>query len=229
MKLEIKIPTDLSEVTLEQYQKFIKAIDQNDDEFFIMQKMLQYFCDIDLMVSSKLKHKDIIDIVTKLNDMLQATPKHVERFTLNGVDFGFEPSLDDIAITAYADIDGYVQSWDTMHKALAVLYRPVSKKQIGGRYLIEPYNGTEKYGEFMKQAPASIAISTRVFFYTLGNDLLKATLLSIQKDKQVMSSLKKHNLLNSGDGMLPFIQLLGETLLDLTNLQKFQFTKLLHS
>ena len=226
MELKITIPTDLSEITLEQYQNFLKAVADNEDEYFIMQKMLQYFCDIPLNISSSIPHKDVIEIVTKLNKLLAVTPELVTTFEMNGVKFGFEPSLDEISITAYADIDGYINSWETMHKAMAVLYRPIVKEQFG-KYLIEPYNGTEQYGELMKQAPVNIALGASVFFYTLGTDLLKATLLSMEKNKQIMSSLKNTNLPNNGDGIQPYMHLLEETLLNLTNFPKFKFTKLL--
>jgi hypothetical protein len=228
MELNINIPTELNEITLEQYQQFLKAVDNNTDELFILQKMLQYFCDIDLLVSSRMSHKDIKYIATKLNDVIGQKPVFKNTFTLNGVEFGFEPSLDEMAITAYSDLDGYINEWETMHKAMAVLYRPITKTGVGNRYLIEPYAGTAKYGDIMKQMPVDIAISSQVFFWNLGKDLLTATLSYLENNKEVMSIAKKHNLLSNGGGMETCIASLRGTLLNSTSYQPYQFTKLLH-
>ena len=43
MKLELTIPTDLSEIKLAQYQKFLKIAEQSGESEFLHQKMVQYF------------------------------------------------------------------------------------------------------------------------------------------------------------------------------------------
>jgi hypothetical protein len=54
MKLELTIPTDLNEITLGQYQKFIKVKETTTDNEMLAEKMIQIFCDIEL--------KEIINI-----------------------------------------------------------------------------------------------------------------------------------------------------------------------
>ena len=48
MKLELTIPTDLNEITLGQYQKFIKVKETTTDNEMLAEKMIQIFCDIEL-------------------------------------------------------------------------------------------------------------------------------------------------------------------------------------
>ena len=44
MKVEIQIPSNLSEVTLEQYQKFTKLnTEENEDSSFLMHKTVEPF------------------------------------------------------------------------------------------------------------------------------------------------------------------------------------------
>jgi hypothetical protein len=54
MKLELTIPTDLNEITLQQYQKFVKVKETTNDNEMLAEKMIQIFCDIEL--------KEIINI-----------------------------------------------------------------------------------------------------------------------------------------------------------------------
>ena len=69
----------------------------------------------------------------------------------------------------------------------------------------------------MKYMPMEIAISARVFFYHLGNELLNSTLsylemLMIKKPsrRQRRISQREDNLLSSGDGILQYMQSLEE-------------------
>ena len=59
--------------------------------------------------------------------------------------------------------------WQTMHKAMSVLYRPVTFSK-GHKYQIEDYEGIVN-DEAMKQAPLDVVFSAMVFFYRLSNEL----------------------------------------------------------
>ena len=94
MKIEINVPTSLSEVTLGQYQKFLKIAEDNPEGNFLNAKMIEIFCGIPLSDSYKLKMSSVIAIIDILNELLSQTPKRVEQFTMNGVQYGFIPDLD---------------------------------------------------------------------------------------------------------------------------------------
>ena len=48
MKVEINVPDSLSEIRLEQYQKFVKLYDGEVTEEFMALKMLEIFCGVKL-------------------------------------------------------------------------------------------------------------------------------------------------------------------------------------
>ena len=73
MKIEINVPTNLNEITLGQYQKFIKVSENNPEGNFLNAKMIEIFCGIPLSDSYKLKMSSVISIVDILNDMLSVT------------------------------------------------------------------------------------------------------------------------------------------------------------
>jgi hypothetical protein len=83
-----------------------------------------------------IKMHSIDDIYTDLLKMFDSKPPLIDRFKINGQEFGFIPNLDDMTAGEFADLDDYFQNAETWHKMLAVLYRPVTKK-LANAYDIE--------------------------------------------------------------------------------------------
>lgn len=216
MKLEITIPTNLNELKLFQYQKFLNIAKDNEDEEFLQQKMIQIFCDIELKDILKMKYKDINDITSSLNTMFSQNHSFINRFKLDGIEFGFIPNLDDISFGEYTDLDTYITDWNNMHKAMAVLYRPIIKKGINNTYKVSDYKGTEQYSEIMKSIPLDICLGAVVFFYNLGNELLKATIHYLENNQEVQNILQQQTSGLNGDGITQSMLSLKEILSDLT-------------
>jgi hypothetical protein len=124
----------------------------------------------------------------------------------------------------YTDLDTYINDWEQMHKAMAVLYRPIKKNGLNGTYDIEKYNGSITYSDVMKHAPLDVVFGATVFFYSLGNELLKSTMNYLENNKEMKDILQQHNSENDGDGIVQSMLLLKETLLTLTELPNYQLT-----
>lgn len=75
----------------------------------------------------------------------------------------------------------------------------------------------------MKHAPLDVVLGAVVFFYHLGNELLKSTLNYLPENQQIMDIAKKHNLGKDGDGIALSMLSLKEMLDDLMKFQNFQF------
>jgi len=225
MKLEISIPTELKEIKLSQYQAFLKIAKDNEDEEFLNQKMVQTFCNIDLKDVAEIRFKDVLEITASLGKMFNVqSHKFINRFKLGGVEFGFIPELEDMTFGEYTDLDSYIGDWDNMHKAMAVLYRPITKKGLNNTYEIEKYNGSITYSDVMKHAPLDVVFGANVFFYNLGNELLKSTLTYLENNQETQTILHQHNLDNGGDGTVQSMLLLKEILQDLIELPNYQLT-----
>ena len=225
MNFKLSIPTELKEVKLFQYQKFLSIVKSNTDEEFLNQKMVQTFCDIDLKDVAEIRYNDVLDITNKINTMFdKPTHRFIDRFKLGGIEFGFIASLEDITFGEYTDLDTYITDWTQMHKAMAVLYRPIVKDGLNGTYEIEKYKGSNTYSEVMKQAPLNIVFGANVFFYTLGNDLLKSTMNYLEENKEVQTILHLHNSQNNGDGIAQSLGSLKEILQDLIQLPNYRLT-----
>lgn len=214
MKLELFIPTNLSEIKLAQYQKFIKIAETNEDSEFLHQKMVQYFCGVDLRDIANIKYKQVMEITASINEMFKVSHKLIPRFKMGGVEFGFIPNLEDMTQGEFADLDTYISDWQEMHKAMAVLYRPITKK-VNDKYQIEEYNGSITYSDVMKHAPLDVVLGATVFFYHLGHELMNSTLNYLEENTEVQSLMNKHNSENDGDGIHLSMLSLKETLEDL--------------
>lgn len=225
MKLEISIPTELKEIKLSQYQAFLKIAKDNDDAEFLNQKMVQTFCNIDLKDVAEIKYKDVLEITASIGRMFNVqSHKFINRFKLGGVEFGFIPDLEDMTFGEYTDLDSYIGDWDNMHKAMAVLYRPIKKKGLNNTYEIEKYNGSITYSDVMKHAPLDVVFGANVFFYNLGNELLKSTMNYLEQNKQMQTILQQHNLEKDGVGIHQSMLSLKEMLQDLIELPNYQLT-----
>jgi hypothetical protein len=220
MKLEISIPTSLKEITLEQYQRFTSIANSNPEGEFLQHKMIEIFCNVSLKEISLMKLKDINAITNKLGEMFTNNYTLIQTFKHKGLEFGFIPNLDEISLGEYTDLETYISDWDNMHKAMAVLYRPVINK-LNKKYLIEEYKGSAEYAEAMLQMPLDVALGAMVFFYNLGNALLMSTLNYLEKDKALMDLAEKHSLGVNGVGIAPTMALLKEMLEDLMKFPNF--------
>jgi hypothetical protein len=225
MKLEISIPTELKEIKLAQYQAFLKIAKDNDDVEFLNQKMVQTFCGIDLKDVAEIRFKDVLEITAALGKMFNVKEhKHIRRFKLAGVEFGFIPDLEDMTFGEYTDLDTYIIDWDNMHKAMAVLFRPITKNGLNGTYEIEKYNGSITYADVMKHAPLDAVLGANVFFYNLGNELLKSTMTYLENNPEVQTFLQQHNFHKDGAGIVQSMLSVKETLQGLIELPNYRLT-----
>lgn len=226
MKLEIAVPTSLEDITLGQYQHYMRIVDQNKDESandFVNKKLVEIFCNINLNEVDSIPVVEFNRILEILQKAFEEKFSLIRHFKLGGVEMGFIPKLDDMSLGEYVDVEASISDWQNIHKAMSVLYRPVNAK-IKDKYTIAPYKPSDDLQEWMKEMPLSVVMSCLVFFYDLGIELSTASLVfletAMKKDK---TSQLKEALEESGVGISQFMDSLKETSQSLTRLQKNQY------
>ena len=199
MKLTLNIPESLSEVTLDQYQQWLKVAEDKELDNFLQQKMIEIFCGVTLKQVMLIKAKDIESIVVQISELFnQKENKFIDRFKYQDKDFGFIPKLDDMTFGEYVDLDTYLADWQLMHKAMSVLYRPITFKKKN-QYLIEEYETADKYN--MKQMTLDVVFGSMVFFWNLRNELQTHILNYLVNQTEVPISQELRDSLKNGVGI----------------------------
>jgi len=218
MKVQINVPDSLKDITLEQYQKFEKLnTEENKDSSFLLQKMIEIFCNLNLKDVANIKYKSVQEITKHLNKVFDVKTDLTPTFKLGGIEFGFIPVLDDMTLGEYIDLDTYLGDWENMDKAMNVLYRPITLNNKN-RYNIEDYKESDNT-ELFKDMPLDIAMGSLVFFWNLNNELLQITLRYLNQEAKKMNMEQRLALEESGVGINQSMDSLRRMLPSLTILQ----------
>jgi len=212
MKAKLNVPTDLSEIKLEQYQSFLKAQELNDNEHFLEHKAIEIFCHVPEEKIKSIAAHSVTEIAKKISSLFVNETKLVRFFKLNGQQFGFIPDLDEMTFGEYIDVDTYLSDWANIHYAMNVLYRPISHKKAG-RYDLVEYDMDQR--DRALQMPMDAVLGSIFFLFNLKKDLLKATLNSLAEEIGIQQVRLPH-LDRNGGGTIRSMDSLKETLNELT-------------
>ena len=209
MKVELIVPNNLNEVTLGQYQEYIKLKDLSETELSL--KMIEIFCNLKSEQVRYLKATDVRNVATIISEMFDSKPSLLNTFKIDGVEYGFIPNLDEMSFGEYIDLDTFIGDWDNIEKAMGVLYRPIEMRK-GNRYHIKEYEAGET--EHLKAMPLDAVLGSILFFYRLGNDLCRIMMNSLEGKE--MEDLQAHlNSEANGVGTQAFMLSLNQILDDL--------------
>ena len=197
----------LLDLTVQDYL-IIKALDGKPEEL-IRKELIRHFKLEDISLS------DLDQFLIDLNTAMRQTPRFIQRFELDGIEYGFIPNLDTITAAEWIDIDTYQKDDDNIHRLLSILYRPIVKKKTifnffgllsDENYTIEKYNGTS---ESLRKAPLEVYLGATQFFFRLSEKLLADLFISTQKETvnylitdKTLTTQQKINLLKSLDGII---------------------------
>ena len=187
-------------ITLREFQTYASIKEPTEED------MIRCFLNKSKGEIVKMKASDFKKRVEEINIALSAEPSFKPRFTLNGIEYGFIPNLDEITYGENRDLVEYINDWQTMHKAMAVAYRPISTKRKE-KYVIEEYDGTGERPELMQDMPLEIVQGMNIFFYNLINDLLNCIPKFITTEVKNLASLEEN-----GEVIKKFIPSVKETL-----------------
>lgn len=229
----LSIPKTLRGVKLHQWVKFMEVYEKNKDNEsseFLDKKMIEILCGVSLKDLALIPIASFDTVLAHLYEILNTSVDLVSTFKMKGsdgveVEFGIIPNLDKMTYGEWEDLENYIFDQKNLHRAMAVLYRPLVY-QIGGKYRVHPYKGTEFYADLMKEMPVDIALGARVFFYRLVKKLGNYTMDSIlkqyqqeQKEGSHSSNLSEKN----GEDIKRYLLLQKEMSEELTKLQNSHF------
>lgn len=199
MKATITIPDNINEISLGQYQRYLTVTEGIEGEF-LAQRTVEVFCGIPFSNVILMSHKDVKEISQDMVELVNKDVDFQHRFKIQSQEFGFMPDMEEMTSGEFADLCAYIGKPEDMHKAMAVMFRPITKT-IGDKYDIYPYNGSKEFGDLMKFMPLGIALGAMVFFYNLAKELANATHLSILQEMEKEISQDKQISQKDGDSI----------------------------
>ena len=158
-----------------------------------------------------MKYTDVEEISASILNLFTEQPALVIHFTLNEVDYGFVPNLDDMTLGEYIDLDQYSSDYNDIEIAMNVLYRPI-KAKYKHKYLIVDYDPDTK--ERILDMPMDAVISSMFFFLNLRIELAN-TILNSLEGKDLVQRADLVNFKQNMDGISRFLPYLKETLKEL--------------
>lgn len=212
-KVNVRIPTSLNDIKLSQYQKLLRAIEDIEDEELINRYMVEIFCNLPESVVRNMTAKSYNEVLTTLNDIFKDIDKEHElsaKIVYNDVYYGFIPNLDDITLGEQIDIDSNLKDWQTMDKAMSIMYRPI-KTSYKNKYTIEDYKEMSSL-----DLPLDVVLGACFFLTNLHRDLLNTIPNYIETE--LRTNPKLQNLVKNGGGISSFMESLRKTFLISTRL-----------
>lgn len=214
-EIKIKLPESKDEIKLSTYLKLIE-IEADDslsskDRVF---KTIQAIFDITEEQVKQIKFSDVVSISDHFTEVLSRKEERqiVKTFEYEGVNYGMIPDLDEISLAEYVDLEESEKDPLKANLFLNVMYRPI-KEIINGKHTIVDYDNSQTID--FSNLPISVLDRAKVFFYTLGTQLLSSTAMKLANMTQT-SQLKKESFTKVGDGTTQSIKLQREILQDLT-------------
>lgn len=197
--LKLKIPEDISDINLGQYQKYHKLTErENLDEYAFNKRVVHIFCDIPYQQVDRIGLDDFTDILLAISRAIEQDSAFTPRFFIGDVEFGFIPNLDKITSKEFFDLQSTGLEVENLHTLMAILFRPIKSKDKFGNYTIHSYNGTKDYEDIMKRMPMNVVNGALVFFSSLARELRKHIQKSTEREQARVNKLQ--TTLVNGDG-----------------------------
>ena len=195
------IQQTIADVKLKQFQdlyELTKVEGLTDKELEIHK--LKIFIGLDDNQIKHISKKDYDSLIVDIDTALNKPSEFQNRFKMNGIEFGFIPNFDNISSLEYEHLMDFGEAPETLHNLMAILFRPITKKDKVGNYKIENYKASDKIPVVMLGMPLNIVNGALVFFLNTSKELKNYILKSL-----TTGELKKGNKLQSfsksGDGM----------------------------
>jgi len=184
-EIELSVPQDWTTITLKKYLRLQSDLkNYEDDEEAMVALMLSHLCGLDAEYIHSIPTNTYNEIKGLLTSFISNTEHPLQQIIkVNGIEYGFEPNLSEIAYGAYLDISkfGNMTIDDNWANIMSILYRPIVAKK-GDMYSIKPYDGKMDKQLFM-DVSMDVHFGTLFFFVHLSTDLLSAILKSLKVEE----------------------------------------------
>lgn len=215
-KIKIKVPTNWSSITLEQYLNFQKDLKKyieygEEDQEYYYSILLKHFCGITNRYIKQIPADDLLNIKQDLTNFINNTEHSLKTIIkVNGKEYGFV-NLSKITYGEYLDLTRFeeIAIDENWNQLMSILYRPIVKKKKYF-YSVEPYT-SEEDKEVWKNVSMDIHFGAYFFFISLSQTLVNSILNSLPKQVEKLQK-NKSIMRKSGERIAQFSTYVTEIL-----------------
>jgi len=114
MDMKIRIPEKLSDIIIEDWIKFKKVQMMPDYDKEVEElALVTIFCRMSIDDARKINAIDFSEIVQQIKSVLNQEPRFIQRFIVEGKEFGFIPNLETMTAGEVIDLDRYLESFSS--------------------------------------------------------------------------------------------------------------------
>mgnify|MGYP003145773002 CR=1 FL=1 len=191
MNLQLVVPNEWADITVEQYQEFELNLSSNLSKKKKLIKSISILCNVDEKVVNKLKTKDLQEIALEINKLEKVKPYNIKlqkQFIYKGFEYGLIPNLSEMTTGEFIDLETWCaedKATENLHRIMSILYRPIIEQpNLAGQYKIETYDPTTEKENVMLELPMNLALGCLNFFFHLGAQLINNLDNSLTKTNQ---------------------------------------------
>lgn len=197
---QYKLPTIMS---IGDYVKIFKIKGFFEDEYYAT-KLINIITGADV---SSLEEAPRDQITYLSNEILKLIPierpTFSEKFTIDGVEYGFLPDWKKMTFAEYVDLDTLMtkpidEMLNFLHIITAIMYRPITKYKGKHKFEIEKYSQDtldDRAELFKEKLDVEVALGAQFFFIQFAQNYLVTTQISsvlptMSKTKQIIFVIK---------------------------------------
>jgi len=185
-------------ISVEKYVKIYKVKDLFSDDYFAA-KIVSIVCDAPIEVLLESEYSEIQQIATYILSLIPLNkPEFINRFTIDGVDYGFIPDWKDLSFAEFADLDTLStkkqdEILNMLHIISSIMYRPIVEDKKNGDFKIEKYNVDsmkERAELFKKKLDIKYVLGAQFFFINFANKYSEYSQLSLMQNLSLWQRIK---------------------------------------
>ncbi len=194
-EIEYKIPEFIS---IENYAKIYKVKDLFSDDYFAA-KIINIITDAPLEQLLEADYEEVSYLAAYIMSQIPLEkPKFIDRFEIDGVNYGFFPNWRELTFAEFVDMDTISTKkpddlLNMLHILAAVMYRPIVEEKSEHDYRIEKYNVEtmkERAELFKKKLDVKFVLGAQFFFINYANRFLNYSHLSSIPTLSIWMKLK---------------------------------------
>jgi len=182
----------LDYLSIESYVKIYKIKDFLGEEFF-QAKIINALTGVKMESILRTNHTQINYLSSHIMSLFPDTEyPFIDRFTLNGIDYGFIPSWKHMSFAEFVDLDSLMNKESNeiianLHIICAIMFRPIVSQKADHDFLIEEYDVKtmeERAELFKKELDVKYVLGGQFFFSQFVRESLNYSQQSLtQKNK----------------------------------------------